>query len=41
VSAHLASIGFPRGRGQQVELAGYDDRFLAAARALGIPAVAL
>ena len=38
---HLASIEFLRGRGQIVELASYDDRLAAAARALGIPVVAL
>jgi len=34
---HLASIEFLRRRGQQVALASYDDRMVAAARALGIP----
>ena len=34
---HLASIEYLRGRAQTVELASYDDRQLAAARALGIP----
>ncbi len=38
---HLASIEFLRGRRQIVELASYDDRLAAAARALGIPVVAL
>ncbi|MBI3514430.1 MAG: PIN domain-containing protein [Proteobacteria bacterium] len=38
---HLASIEFLRGRGQVVELATYDDRLAAAARALTIPLVAL
>jgi hypothetical protein len=38
---HLASIEFLRGRGQTVELASYDDRLNEAARALGIPVVAL
>jgi len=33
---HLASIEFLRGRGQAVELASYDERLTAAARALGI-----
>jgi uncharacterized protein len=33
---HLASIEFLRGRRQSIELASYDDRLLAAARALGI-----
>ncbi len=34
---HLASIEFLRERRQIVELATYDERMLAAARALGIP----
>ncbi len=34
---HLASIEYLRARGQAVELASYDDRLLAAGRALGIP----
>jgi predicted nucleic acid-binding protein len=38
---HLASIEFLRERGQRIELASYDDRLLTAARALGIPIVAL
>jgi predicted nucleic acid-binding protein len=38
---HLASIEFLRGRGQKVELASYDDRLRAAARALSIPLAAL
>jgi predicted nucleic acid-binding protein len=38
---HLASIEFLHGRGQTVELASYDRRLNAAARALGIPVVAL
>jgi hypothetical protein len=33
---HLASIEFLRSRGQEIELASYDDRLLASARALGI-----
>jgi hypothetical protein len=33
---HLASMEFLRDRRQSVELASYDDRLLAAARALGI-----
>ena len=33
---HLASIEFLRARGQTVELASYDERLLAGARALGI-----
>jgi predicted nucleic acid-binding protein len=38
---HLASIEFLRERGQSVELASYDDRLTAAARALGIETVPL
>ena len=34
---HLASLEFIRSRGQVVELATYDDRILAAPRALRIP----
>ena len=34
---HLASIEFLRARGQTVELASFDERLLAAARALHIP----
>jgi len=34
---HLASIEFLRGRQQQVELASYDERLIAGARALHIP----
>lgn len=34
---HLATIDFLRGRGQSVKLASYDDRLVAAARALKIP----
>jgi hypothetical protein len=34
---HLAAIEFLRAQGQTVELASYDQRFLAAARALKIP----
>jgi predicted nucleic acid-binding protein len=33
---HLASVEFLRGRGQSVELATYDERMIAGARALGI-----
>ena len=33
---HLATIEFIRGEGEAVELASYDNRLLAAARALGI-----
>jgi predicted nucleic acid-binding protein len=38
---HLASIVFLRERGQSVELASYDDRLTAAARALGVETVPL
>lgn len=38
---HLASVEFLRGEGQRVELASYDERMLAAARALDIPLFAL
>jgi len=39
-SLHLASMEFLRAGGEDIELASYDDRLLAAARALGItPAV--
>lgn len=34
---HLASVEFLRDRGQHVELASFDERLLAAARALRIP----
>lgn len=34
---HLASLDFLRNRGQEVELASYDERLLAAASAMGIP----
>ena len=34
---HLATMDFLRGRGQAIELASYDTRLLAAARALRIP----
>jgi hypothetical protein len=37
---HLASVEFLRGRGQKVELASYDARLIAAAKALGIPIAA-
>jgi hypothetical protein len=33
---HLATVEFLRASGQRIELASYDDRLLAAARALGI-----
>ncbi len=38
---HLATIEFIRGEGATVELAGYDNRLLVAARALGIALSAL
>ncbi len=38
---HIASIEFLRARGQKVELASYDERMLAAARALRIALFAL
>ena len=38
---HLATVDFLRRRGQTVELASYDDRLAGAARALGVPLVAL
>ena len=38
---HLASIDFLRARGQTVELASYDERLIAGARALGIALTAL
>jgi hypothetical protein len=34
---HLASIEFLRARGQEITLASYDDRIIAAARRLSIP----
>jgi hypothetical protein len=34
---HLSSIEFLRARGQEIELASYDDRLVAGARALGVP----
>lgn len=37
---HLASLEFIRGQGQRVELASYDERMLAAARAMRIPLAA-
>jgi predicted nucleic acid-binding protein len=40
-SLHLATCEFLRVRGDLVELASYDNRLLAAARALAIPIVAL
>ena len=38
---HLASIAFLLERGQTIALASYDDRLLAAAKALGVPIAAL
>jgi len=38
---HLASLDFLRGRGVAVELATYDERLAAAARAIDIPLVAV
>ena len=38
---HLATIEFLRGKGAPIELASYDSRLLAAARALGIAAAEL
>jgi predicted nucleic acid-binding protein len=38
---HLATIEYLRGRGEDVELASYDERLAAAARAMGIRAVVL
>lgn len=38
---HLATVEFLRGNGASVELASYDSRLLAAARALGIPIAAV
>lgn len=38
---HLATMDFLRRRGETVELASYDSRLLAAARALGIPLATL
>jgi predicted nucleic acid-binding protein len=38
---HLATVEFLRAQGEPLELASYDNRFLAAARALGIPIAAL
>ena len=40
-AVHLASLEFLRERGQAVALASYDDRLLGAARALGVPLLAL
>jgi predicted nucleic acid-binding protein len=38
---HLATIEFLRGQSEAAELASYDNRLLAAARALGITIAAL
>ena len=38
---HLASISFLLGRGQTIELASYDERLVAAARALAVPIATL
>lgn len=38
---HLAIIEFLRSSGEEIELASYDSRLIAAARALGIPIAAL
>jgi predicted nucleic acid-binding protein len=38
---HLATMDFLRRRGEEIELASYDSRMLAAARALGIEIAAL
>jgi hypothetical protein len=38
---HLATMDFLRGNGASVELASYDSRLFAAARALGINAAKL
>jgi predicted nucleic acid-binding protein len=38
---HLASADFLRGKGQALRIASYDDRMLAAARALAIPVAPL
>jgi predicted nucleic acid-binding protein len=38
---HLASMEFLRGRGQMIELASYDERLTAAAKAMGIPIASL
>ena len=40
-SLHLATMDFLRSRGATVELASYDDRLVAAARAVGMPVAAL
>ncbi len=40
-SLHLATMGFLRDRGEQVQLASYDNRLIAAAQAFGIPLAAL
>jgi predicted nucleic acid-binding protein len=40
-SLHLATMEFVRGQTQTLELASYDDRLLAAAKAIGITTAAL
>jgi hypothetical protein len=40
-SLHLATMDFVRAQGETMELASYDNRLLAAAKAIGIAAVAL
>ena len=40
-SLHLATMDFLRSRGAMVKLASYDDRLVAAARAVGMPVAAL
>jgi hypothetical protein len=40
-SVHLASIEFLRSGGEEIELASYDNRLVAAAQVLGIPLAAL
>ncbi len=38
---HLATVDFIRARSEEIELASYDSRLIAAAQALGIPLAAL
>jgi hypothetical protein len=40
-SLHLATIEFLRRRGESIEFASFDERLLAAARALGVPLYAV
>ena len=40
-SLHLATMDFLHNRGEEVELASYDARLIAAARALGLPLATL